>query len=127
MNNNNNNIMTDIQFLQLGHEIVGSRYFSEASAREDFMAWYGTEPHVVAVLWSYLSPDVVSGCQPKHFLWALHFLKSYDVERNTSRFFRVDRKTYRKWTWYILDRMTTLSSQIVSGSSLNDLNSIYVY
>jgi len=111
--------MNEVTFLEMGHEIVGSRYFSETSAREDFMAWYGTEPLVVALLWRYLAPLVVRECKPKHLLWALHFLKSYDVERNTSRFFRVDRKTYRKWSWYILECTASISHQVVSGSSLN--------
>jgi hypothetical protein len=105
-------------FLKLGHDIVGQprTAYLLRGIRDKFMSLYGTEPVVAALLWDLL-PDHVKekpGCEPKHLLWALNFLKSYDTAINNGICFRCDETTFQKWTWYLLKHIKTLTPQIVS-------------
>lgn len=105
-------------FLKLGLEIVGQRptAYLLRGARAKFMSLYGTEPVVVAVLWDLL-PDHVKekpGCRPNHLLWTLNFLKSYDTAINNGIRFGCDEKTFRNWTWYMLEHIESLTPQLVS-------------
>jgi hypothetical protein len=110
-------------FLQLGHEIVGCkpRAYLLRGARDKFMSLYGTEPQVVALLWSLL-PNLVknkNGCHPKHLLWSLNFLKQYDTAINNGIRFGCDEKTFRHWSWYMLESIEPLKFQVVSSLALS--------
>jgi hypothetical protein len=111
-----------LYFLKLGHEIVGCKphAYRLRGARDRFMSLYGTEPQVVALVWDML-PDAVkkkNGCHPKHLLWMLNFLKAYDTSLNNATRFHCDEKTFRKWTWYMLESIERLHSQVVSSSNV---------
>lgn len=113
-------IIGALYFLQLGHEIVRCKphAYRLRGARDKFMSLYGTEPLVVAMLWDML-PDAVknkNGCHPKHLLWTLNFLKAYDTAINNATLFCCDEKTFRNWTWYMLESIEPLHSQVVSST-----------
>lgn len=86
---------------------------------ERFRSWFGTPPHVVAIVWAGLALTgwlrSVSKPKPKHMLWALLFLKTYSTEPTlASRVGGVDEKTFRKWTWLYLEGIAGLASKAVS-------------
>jgi hypothetical protein len=86
-------------FLKLWDDIVGQRCaaYLLCGARDKFMSLYGMEPVAAALLWDLL-PDHVKekpGCEPKHLLWALYVLKSYDTAINNGIRFCCNEKTSR--------------------------------
>jgi hypothetical protein len=106
-------------FLDIGLSIIGRSVKSKKLARDRFASSYGTEPLIVAIVWDMMKnsnknsiPD--NKPYPKHLLWALMFLKSYDTEMNIASRLRVDEKTYRKWLWIILPWIATLKREVVS-------------
>jgi len=110
-----------LYFLKLGHEIVGCKphAYRLCGARDKFMSLYGTEPQVAALVWDMLPDDVKNknGCHPKHLLWTLNFLKAYDTAINHATRFHCDEKTFRNWTWYMLEFIERLHSQVVSSTA----------
>jgi hypothetical protein len=111
-------IMNSDDFLDIGLSIIGRPVNSDKLARDRFASSYGTEPLIVAILWQMLMNNS-NKCDnskpyPKHLLWALMFLKSYDTEMNIASRLRVDEKTYRKWLWIILPWIATLKRDVVS-------------
>ena len=66
-----------------------------------FRTWrshYGHRPKVIFDAWCLIEEEAKKlKCKPKHFFWALHFMKCYDVEDNLSSKFGVTPKTFRKW------------------------------
>ena len=49
-------------------------------------------------LWFHLEGLLPEGAEPNHTLWALPFLKFYEVEEGTASRLQADEKTCRKWT-----------------------------
>jgi len=48
------------------------------------------------------------------FLWAFVILKSYDVEENnTSRVSALDEGTFRQWSWWFIEELSYLESEVV--------------
>jgi hypothetical protein len=103
-------------FLDIGLAIIGRSVKSEKLARDRFASSYGTEPLIAAILWEMMMNSNIQYDKPfpKHLLWALMFLKSYDTEMNIASRLRVDEKTYRKWLWIILPWIATLKREAVS-------------
>ena len=55
-----------------------------------------------------------NGTRPKHMLWALHFLKTYDIEVRIAKSYYVTRKTFRKWLWPTVREIARARHTIVS-------------
>ncbi|KAG7361130.1 hypothetical protein IV203_036230 [Nitzschia inconspicua] len=109
--------LTAREFLYLGLDLTNKTVKSESLARDRFMAHYGTEPIVVAVMWEMLIDDGWTkkkrGCKPKHLLFALKFKKSYDAEMITALALGVDEKTYRKWVWFMIEGIAQLKTLVI--------------
>lgn len=59
------------------------------------------------------------GVQPKHLLWGLLFLTTYDTEENLAqRVGNVDEKTFRKWSRLFVDAISYLECEVVSSLSI---------
>lgn len=58
---------------------------------------FGLKPKVCVFLWYHLEGLLPSGATPTYLLWALSFLKLYEVEEARSSRLQVDEKTSRKW------------------------------
>ena len=71
----------------------------------------GISPEDTLIVWNKIDP---SSSELVHLLWALNFLTQYTVECNGAFIWGCDEKTYRKWVWYFLDKISKL--QIVSNS-----------
>lgn len=77
-----------------------------------FRGLFGIVPVVCSMVWDKIYQDIDSSAEPKHFLWSLVFLKVYSTETVHSSLFGTNPKTYRKWSWYFIDKISNL--QIVS-------------
>ncbi len=98
--------------IEQGKAIFRVGNVSDIAAR--FNVWFGTSSFVVLQLWKRL---IVKGLRPgtqvTHLLWALIFLKSYVNESLMSSLTGADRKTVRKWLWYMLEKMAELRFDVV--------------
>ena len=48
------------------------------------------------------------------FFFMFDFLKNYTSETRSASDFDVDEKTFRKWVWFFLEKMTNINNGIVS-------------
>jgi hypothetical protein len=72
-------------------------------------------------LWGYVEkdPDASKKCvQPKHLLWALHFLKLYNPLRAAVLMLGCDIKTYCKWIWIVLTAMANVDDVVSAHLSV---------
>jgi hypothetical protein len=107
--------MKEKDYLCLGLKLINRELKSTSVAIERFTGHYGVRPIIAALLWDYLFEWTRSKktCTPKHLLWALHFLTTYDTEITIASRFGVDEKTYRKWLWFMLEGIVSLVPQLV--------------
>ena len=77
-----------------------------------FRSFFGTSPKTCASLWKI--SNFPSKTRPKHLMWALMFLKSYDTEIKLSSLAGVSPKTFRKWIWVIIDEIGKTMHKVVS-------------
>lgn len=110
-------------FLALGIGIAGKLTMSGnlTSEYEFFKSTYGVTPDVCSHTWEYITHYRVKPKRavPKHLLWCLIFLKTYGTETFLARIFGTTEKTYRKWTWLMVDSINKLYSKVVSTKFLH--------
>jgi hypothetical protein len=82
-----------------------------------FRSFFGVTPDICSTVWNLLLDKHPTGCEPKHLLMALRFLKGYCTEHENASLFHVDEKTYRKWQWIYVKLIANLD--IVSFISFN--------
>ena len=98
------------QFLLLASGLLGrAPGLTMTVAKRRFRALFGVSPVVCAAAWSIAGPQLPRGARPKHLLWALMFLKIYGTEHTHAAIAHVDEKTFRKWSWAILELISNLS------------------
>ena len=107
-------------FLELGLGTMNRIVVAMATAECWFRALYGTYPLIAAILWYEISVahpwmQRQNRCQSEHLLWALLFLKTYTTENLLSVVIGRDKKTYRKWVWFILEGLSRMSLKFVSS------------
>lgn len=110
--------------LQVGAEILGLEAQTRmTSVAESFRYNFKYGPRRCAFLFVMTRhlPMIPDGYQPKHLLWTLYFLLTYQTERRLCCVFRADRKTIRKYTWPIINAIASLSRQYVRCSVGNVL------
>ena len=56
----------------------------------------------------------LEGARPEHLLWALLFLKLYELEPVNASLARCDEKTFRKWSWLFVEAIGDLDYIYVS-------------
>lgn len=109
-------------------EVLGispNRAFSESTADETWRGFFGAPMVVIVDVWNRLQPLIQdSGAKKKHLLWALVFLKIYSTTAVHCRIVGwPDPKTYRKWTWFFLEKIALLKDDlIVFDDRLNGWN-----
>ena len=72
-----------------------------------FRALFGFQPHVCAIAFNKINEEDIRGI-PTHFLWACMFLKVYGTEDVHCSIAQVDRNTFRKWSWYYIQLLSSL-------------------
>ena len=83
----------------------------------EFRAHFGASPNVCLDIWqqcekSYLRQNVC----PTHHLWGLLFLKTYATEDVLAKMCGVTRKTFRLWSWLVLETIAKRKPDVVGSS-----------
>lgn len=113
-------IWTPKAFLTFGVTICGMPKKDNDKADTNFFKrTYGVSPDVCSQTWELLTfHNVVSKkARPKHLLWALAFLNTYNTEIFLSRLLTTTEKTFRKWCWALINSVCQLYPYVVSTSS----------
>jgi hypothetical protein len=84
----------------------------------DFKGSFGCSPLVMKKCWGLLMTlcELEKGVTPNHLLWALFFLKVYACESTNVALAKCDHKTYRKWSWMIVNAISDLEPHVVRFS-----------
>ena len=76
---------------------------------------------IVEKMWELLDRESLlpDGCDPKHLLWALHFMKVYPKQSTGCSAVgasagAVNPKTHRKWIWAFIEAFAELIDEVVS-------------
>ena len=102
----------------LGFEIRKSaKPNSVKTSKKRFKALYGTYPEVVFYVWNQLIIKKIIEKYDlnrlKRFFFMFDFLKNYCVEHRCAIDFGVDEKTYRKWVWFYIEKVSKLTNSVV--------------
>lgn len=73
-----------------------------------FRDFYGAIPKVVSNVCSNLQPHLPPKRRYVHLLCAFSFLKHYSTAYNNTVIMRVSKKTHRKWTWTIVQKIAEM-------------------
>jgi hypothetical protein len=104
---------TMIGRLTLTHRPSLSRFELE----REFRSLYGVGPDVCCTLWSTCGYNKKT--KPKHLLWGLMFLKTYETENILAKIAGTNRKTFRKWNWYVIQKVANRKRHVVGSKSKN--------
>ena len=115
-------------FLRHGLDIIRTKSSkckprSEDIALRRFRSNFGTSPEICSNVYArilfqrkaYLPGNVA----PKHLLWALHLMKTYDTENVIAGHCDTDEKTFRFWAWLMIAEMSRLASVEVSHDHIS--------
>ena len=111
-------------FLYWGLKMLGrQRPIGQASFvdQERFAKVFGVSHMVCAIIWRLLvdkTDYITHKVLPQFLLWALHEMHEYTIETNACGFVALpkapDEKTFRKWTWYLIEAINMLEGYVVS-------------
>lgn len=73
-----------------------------------FRSLFGVSAEVTAILWNILHPTLDQYARPVQLLWTLYFLKQYSPEHNNAYLWGCTEKTFRKWCWYFINKISKL-------------------
>ena len=83
-----------------------------------FKLLYGTYPEVIFDVIKRLIKkgllNEIKEWQIDRIFFMFDFLKNYTSETRSASDFDVDEKTFRKWVWFFLEKMTNINNGIVS-------------
>ena len=81
----------------------------------DFRSFFGCSPVVCGIIWVKCD-GFFSYTEPKHLLWALLFLKSYETEKKLTSIVKIScRQHYRETVWPIILKLSSLRKKVVSS------------
>jgi len=87
---------------------------------EKYRAFIGISAKVTAVVWHLLSIEGGLGSAlPFHLLWSLHFLKNYSTEFVNTSIWECSQTSIRKWTWFLIERISHLSVVRIEKASFS--------
>ena len=89
---------------------------AESTIKADFIDWFGATPTVVAQVWFLIEDgyDLPRGAKQERLLWGLYLNKNYGTSRGMARMVGVDKDTFRRWSWWMLNEVSFLEAHIVS-------------
>ena len=105
------------RMLRLTNVLIGSTF------EQRYKQTFGLSPFLTSVLWYRLvtaaedtesSYSLPLSTQPKHLLWALLFLRIYATEAINANITGSSKKTFRKWSWIVVNAIADLYSTVVS-------------
>lgn len=111
---------------------LAKRYFSGNHTRQRitdegrFKSHYGVSPTTCAQLWIAVLDFIPRGCNPKHLLWTLFKMKTYNTDYVCSSIFKCDRTTFNKWFWIVAKCLSSLQKvggrTVIHPDPLSDTN-----
>lgn len=69
--------------------------------------FYAVSPFICSEIWKQIKPHGDAGIEPKHLLWTLHYLKTYESETKYE-VLKSSEKTIRKWIWHVMKLIAEL-------------------
>jgi hypothetical protein len=105
-------------FTTLAATLVPSSFAPDRSSARTkarrYKALFGVSAATCSRLWALVKPSLPSSAGPRHLLWTLYFLKQYGHEEVNAAFCQCDEKTFRKWSWMVMQVLADL--ELVSES-----------
>ena len=85
----------------------------------EFRARFGVSANVCFKIWELCENTFLrQNVHHKHLLWALLFLKTYTTEDILATMSGVTRKTFRFWTWLVVEVITKQKNNLVGSAYL---------
>jgi hypothetical protein len=110
-----------------GHVIIGTSTINmrycfvdniDCMTRYKLREWkaaYGVRPVVCYEAWAMIAKRAsMKKISPKHFYWALYFMRTYQVESDMARNLCTDSKTLREKTKQVIDLLSSSMPKVVS-------------
>lgn len=72
-----------------------------------YRSHFGIDCHQTEIVWNQISVKIYK-IEPKHLFWGLIFLKFYSSEEVHSTLCKTSRKTYRYWSWNVVEAIAHL-------------------
>lgn len=102
-------------FIVYGKHLMNDSSESIAITIRRYKSFFGVSPYVSAIVWRLIKDKLASDFNENHLLWALLFLKTYNVEHVNRSICKCDEKTYRSRVWRVIDELAFLN--VVSSIS----------
>ena len=103
-------------FIIIATNMIG-RQIQQSNGNIIFNSLFGVTPFVCGVTWFLLinNQHINTNIEPVHLLWSLFFMKNYVKEEVLrAQFNNPDKKIIRDRMWNIIDKISRLSSIVVS-------------
>ena len=108
-----------VEFLLLGSTMVNIKLTGSKKIRQrQFSSWFGIDSAMCSHVWEMIQSKgqpTVPKAKPIHLLWMLLFVKGYCKEHINAQIAKVDEKTFRKWSWIMIERVASLAPSVVSS------------
>jgi hypothetical protein len=118
---------TEAQFMELYKTQlhIHNKSFGNTTLERRIRAAYGFSPYTIQRIWSYLLRygEIPHGGHPKHMLWMLSFLKSYNTYDVYATWYGCTQLTFRKWVWKFLHAIASITSIVSRNTSMKK----YIY
>lgn len=119
--------LTPQQMTELGLELVGygRRNLSDASKIDVFRSLFGASPEACShaltdlQLMGVIPNDTVKSVEPRYFLVALHWMKTYKTEPDMSGRFKRSVRTLRTWIWGYVEAFQALKPHKVNEYTMS--------
>ena len=100
-------------FLAVANEMIRTNQRDRRFKMADrtFRAFFGVGLITCVKLWEMC--NFPAKTKPKHMMWALMFLKTYDTEEVLASCANTTPKTFRKWIWPLIDGIALQKKKLV--------------
>jgi hypothetical protein len=122
-NNVNSEIMifTEIQLICIckSQLQITRKHYKNTTLERRIRASYGFCPFTILKVWSYVVQNGVlpKNGEPKHLLWMLAFLKTYNTYDVYASWYKCTPLTFRTWVWKFMYAVASIDN-IVSTKKL---------
>lgn len=92
----------------------------DAATAARFRSSYGISHDVCSHTWELMAKygTMPAKAMPKHLLWSLMYMKTYESEIFLSSLFGVSDRCFRKWIWLMIASIGQLYDKVVSRKKL---------
>ena len=85
------------------------------SAHESFLSYFGVTAQVLSIVWDCFDKDTLpNGAKEDHLLWGCMLMKQYTGDRDLAASAGVDKQTFVKWAWIMIDEVLWLEADFVT-------------